>query len=226
LLITSAIVALLGGVLAVSTVLYRQARIKDDPVLLWHRAWTSGAEAAAFLAAACHLTREARSLKWSWLTDLLLAPIFVFWGPMTSMLPERALARWRLVGARPGGRSLRIDMPAGRANLSIACVSDAAFWVSASRDGADWPLEEQEGVRLLHPVGSRRWQDGTALIRSAFALGIDRVRAEDGRLLADVELGERGPSPDQYPGILDAFDSLAGWIETRDDPSAPRGPSQ
>jgi hypothetical protein len=50
-------------------------------------------------------------------------------------------------------------------------------------------------------------------IRAAFALGLDCLRVENGALLANLELDARGPSPDEYPRVLDALENLASWIE-------------
>jgi hypothetical protein len=193
---------------------YRRARDLEEPVFVWRREWASAAEAVSALASATGLTRERAPEHWRWLRTFLLAPIWLFWGPMTSMRSEIRLARWRLVGARPGGRTLRIELPSERAQLSVACETRASLWASARRDGASWPLEEQEGLRFLHPVGDVRWRAGTALIRVAFELGLDRVRVEDGALRAEVELSERGPMPGEYPRLFDALENLAIWIET------------
>jgi len=201
-------------IFALSVPAYRRALRQDEPMRLWRHEWASSAEAASALGSAAGLACERRPESWSWLRSFLLAPIWLFWGPMTSMQPELRLARWWLAGTRTSGRAVRIEMPSQRAKLSITCKACVPLWASASRDGKGWPLEEQEGLRLLHPIDGVRWKEGSALIRAAFALGIDHLRVENSTLLADVALDERGPLPDEYPQLIEALESLATWIET------------
>ncbi len=206
-------ILMLGVVLALSIAGYRRDRDKDELVRLWRRDWPSAAEAASALASATGLHCERAPARFGWLRTFLLAPIWLFWGPMTSMTPEGRLMRWRLTGARPSGRALHIELCSGYAELSLKCEARASLWASATRDGASWSLEEQEGLRLMHPIGSARWQEGTTLLRAAFAVGLDRLRLENGALLAKVDLDERAPTPEEYPRVLDALESLTRWIE-------------
>lgn len=213
-MIRTAAIALLTLVFAIIVPMYRRHREHDDPVRLWGRSWPTTAEAAEALACAMGLTRERRLEGSSWLASIVMAPVWILWDPMgTDIDSMRRLAPWRLVGARTSGRSVRVEFPAEHVQFALQCQSEAFFTANASRDGAPWPLDEQEGLRLLHPIGGEGWQEGTRLIQEAFALKLDRLTLRDHLLFAATALDERGPSPADYPRLLEALERIAVWIE-------------
>ena len=209
-----AIGILVALVFAILVPMYRRFLALDEPIRLWGSSWASTAEAADALSQAMGLARERRREGSGWLSSILMAPVWFLWDPMgTDIDSMLRLAPWRLTGARASGRFVRVEFPAGRVQLALRCELDAFFSAKAKRDGKHWRLDEQEGLRLLHPVGGPGWQEGTCLVEAAFAQGADSLRLRDGMLVAEVAIDERGPRPAQYPGLLESLERLAASLE-------------
>ena len=214
-MIAVAAASLVALVLAIIVPMYRRVREQDASVRLWGRSWESTAEAAEALASAMGLARERSREGSSWLSAILMAPIWLLWDPMGIELDSmRRLARWRLVGARASGRSVRVEFPGERVQFALRCESHAFFWAMAKRDDTPWPIEEQEGLRLLHPIGGPRWQHGSELIHDAFAQSLGSLRLRGETLFAEMTLDERGPLPAQYPRLLESLERVAIWLES------------
>ena len=213
-------------VFAIIVPMYRRVRLRDEPMRLWGRRWESTAEAAEALAGAMGLASARRPKRW-WVT-LLMAPVWLLWDPMgTDVDSMQRLAPWLLTGARASGRSVRVEFPAERVRFALGCESRAFFSAKAKRGGVRWPLEEQEGLRLLHPIGGLRWQEGTQLIEAAFAQSLDSLTLRGGTLVADMALDDRGPLPEEYPRVLEALDRLALCLEhVGSDGTARSGPAR
>lgn len=195
---------------------YHRERMSERPVWLWGREWKSASAAAHGLEESTGLTVKRRVEQGSWLVSLLLAPVWLLWGDSFgsgSFVSKVQLRRWWLEGASASGRHASIELAPQGASLSISCDSDQVLWALSRRAGAPWPLEQQEGLHMLHPVAGEHWRAAAPLVERLFSLGLDRVRLQDGRLSAQASLAADGPPPDVYPRLLEGLAALASRLE-------------
>ncbi len=160
---------------------------REHPIELWKQRYPGPEAIFIELGAALGLARERQRGDLRWLGKVFLTPVWFFWGALRAQRPEQQLLRWRLVGARDG-RAATVFLDAEGATLGVAGAMPA-LWVTP-----DAPLDQQEGLRALHPVGSERWWKSTRIIQALFALGAGSLRTDDVALHARVVLDALAPS--------------------------------
>jgi hypothetical protein len=209
-------IGVLLGTLALNAVRYHRERTRERPLRLWGREWAGPHAAAQGFADATELSLHERPTTLRWIGSFFLSPVWLLWGDTfgsESLRPGTQLVRWWVEGKGANGRQRRVDLDQQYATFSLSCETTHTLWTSAHRDGSQRRLEQEEGLRLLHPIGSERWRSGAPLIERIFALGLDRLQLADGRLSARVSLSDAGPPLEAYLGLFAALDELATWVE-------------
>ncbi len=178
---------------------------REHPITLWSQRYPGPEAVAAELEAALGLPRERRAGGLRWLGNVFLTPVWLFWGALRAQRSEQQLLRWRVVGVRQG-RAVSVSLDADGATIEIACTRPGV-WVEPGP-----ALEQQEGLRPLHPVGGPRWAQTTPLIEASFALGATSIRTDAGVLVARVPLDAL--SPTARLRLFAALEALVATLES------------
>jgi hypothetical protein len=186
---------------------WRRNFLRERPIAIWERSFTGPTEATTVAAAAVGLEVERLPDGLEWVADLLLSPVWFFWGDIRTRRPARQLRRWRLVGRR-GDRAARVCFGDNEVLLELG-GTPASFWVVPP---AQQPLVDQEGLRALLPSGSERWEAAAPILVRLFAAGVARIQSEGTALVARVQPGETIPLP-RWGTIFDELAALLGLLE-------------
>jgi hypothetical protein len=203
-LVGAAVVVLGAGV--VGTLAWRRVYAREMPLQLWGLGFDNAERAARALAETTGLDVERQNDGLAWVAALFLAPIWFIWGDLRSRRPERHLARWRLRG-KHAGREARVMLGADGSQIAVACAGSDGIAVDLSR-----PLEHQEGLRVLHPVGGERWQRSLVHFQALTRLGLTRLRLDRGMLVGELPLEPRAGMAG-YAIALGELEALAALLE-------------
>ena len=202
-------VFLVVGAAAVSLALgmwaFRRAYFTERPMRLWSTDFPDAGAVAHALGQRAGLRAEQAPAGSDWIGNFFLAPVWLFWGDLRSGRAETRLSRWRLVGA-PAGRELRVQLGPDRVRAAAKLDRAVPLWARTHE-----ALEQQEGLRPFHPVGSPRWVEATTRLRALFAGGADEVRVHGSELTATAALATL--SPEKLQVLLFALEALASHLE-------------
>lgn len=199
-------IAVLGAGI-VGTIAWRRAYAREMPLSIWGREFASAEAAARALAETTRLDIARQSDGLGWVAALFLAPIWFIWGDLRTRRPERHLTRWDLSGKRNADRTATIALGADGSTIAVACAAHAGVAVDLAR-----PLDDQEGLRMLHPVGGERWQRAVGHLDALKGLGVTRLCLENGMLEGELPLEPRG-GVTGYATALDELEALAALLE-------------
>jgi hypothetical protein len=198
---------LLSGALCIwGVIAWRRTYLLEVPLTFGGRALPTAEAAARVVGEETSLVPARGADGLGWVAALLLAPIWFIWGDLRTRRSERHLARWRLLGAR-GDRPAQIALHPDVETVAVACAR-SAFAADLER-----PLDEQEGLRALHPMGGERWQRGLQHVASLQALGFVRLRGDDGLLLGKRAFDATRATA-SYARALDELAALAALLES------------
>jgi hypothetical protein len=206
-LIVGGVAVVVVGTGAVGTLAWRRVYVREMPLQLWGLELDNAERAARVLAEATGLDVERQNDGLAWVAALFLAPIWFIWGDLRTRRPERHLARWRLHGKRAAGREVRITLGPDGSLVAVASSGSDGIAVDLSR-----PLEHQEGLRGLHPVGGERWQRSLAHFEALTHLGLTRLRLDGGMLVGELPLEPRAGMAG-YASALGELEALAALLE-------------
>jgi hypothetical protein len=185
--------------LAVLSVPYRTSFLRERPFTHRGVEYPHATALAHQLGEASALAPAQAPPGLDWIADFFLAPVWLFWGDLRSRRPVNRLRRWRLDGTRPSGLAAFVQLGPDLVQLGLVIAAPSCKAV------AGVALDQQEELRVLHPVGSERWQRGAAALTRLFALGALEVRGS-ATLTATFPLGviDRAHLVDQLDA-LEAF---------------------
>lgn len=199
------IVAACAVALALGMWSFRRGYLAERPMRLWDADFMDAASVAQALGQRAGLYAEQAPPGTAWVGNFFLAPVWLFWGDLRSGRPETRLSRWALRGSL-GARELHVQLGPDEVRAAVKLEKASPLWARAQA-----ALEQQEGLRPFHPVGSPRWVEATTRLKSLFASGADEVRVANGRLVATAPLATL--SPERLPVLLLALEALASHLE-------------
>ncbi|MEO6953359.1 MAG: hypothetical protein ABI321_16280 [Polyangia bacterium] len=199
------LVAACAVVVALGMWSFRQAYFAERPMRLWGTDFPDAAAVAEVLAGRTDLRAQQAPEGTDWLGHFFLAPAWVFWGDLRSGRAETRLSRWSLVGSLDV-HEVRVQLGPDQVRASAKLSKASQLWARAAA-----PLEQQEGLRWFHPVGSTRWVEAVARLQSLFAAGAEEVRVEAGELVATVPLVVL--TPQKLAVLLFALEALTTHLE-------------
>lgn len=205
---TSLVMGLFALALCVLAWRYRRAYLRELPLRVWDRDYPDAESVAVELERETGLARRQLPAGLTWLGDLLVSPVWLFWGDLRSSRPERRLSRWRLEGRRADERAASLQLGPDLLCLAVACRARGALWVEL---GA--AFEAQEGLRGLHPVGGEHWRSGTAHLAALGRRGQVRLIVETGVLSLDTPVDAQAPMQRACGFLLDELAALARVLE-------------